>query len=185
MRSLLRFLLFSGAFAAGAFAQQPGATVAATATVKLTLDEALKRAKKNDVTYQASVTNSGLAHEDRVQARDALLPSVAYNNSYIYTQGTGRGDNSVRFIANNAVHEYISQGNVHEFIDVATIADWRRASANAAAARARAQIAARGLVVTVVQTYYAAAAAQEKVLSSQNAADEGERFFKLTQDLEH
>ena len=45
--------------------------------------------------------------------------------------------------------------------------------------------ASRGLVVTVVQDYYSVAAAQQKVLSAQKAADEGDRFLKLTQDLEH
>src|SRR6184192_2617432 len=55
----------------------------------------------------------------------------------------------------------------------------------AAVAKARAEIAARGLVVTVVQDYYAVAAAQQKLLSAQKTADEGDRFFKLTQDLEH
>jgi outer membrane protein TolC len=37
----------------------------------------------------------------------------------------------------------------------------------------------------VVQDYYAVAAAQQKLFSAQKAADEGERFLKLTQDLEH
>ena len=37
----------------------------------------------------------------------------------------------------------------------------------------------------MVQDYYAVAAAQQKLLSSQRVADEGERFLKLTQDLEH
>jgi len=55
----------------------------------------------------------------------------------------------------------------------------------AAAAKARAEIASRGLVVTVVQDYYAVAAAQQKLFSAQKTADEGDRFFKLTQDLEH
>ncbi len=31
----------------------------------------------------------GLAREDRVQARAALLPGVDYNNSFVYTQGNG------------------------------------------------------------------------------------------------
>ena len=39
-------------------------------------------------------------------------------------------------------------------------------------------------MVTVVQNYYSVAAAQQKVLSAQKAADEGDRFLKLTQDLE-
>ena len=37
----------------------------------------------------------------------------------------------------------------------------------------------------MVQTYYGAAAAQLKLEVAQKAADEGERFLKLTQDLEH
>jgi len=38
--------------------------------------------------------------------------------------------------------------------------------------------------VTVVQGYYALAAAQQKLQAAQKAADEGNRFFKLTQDLQ-
>src|SRR5207245_6891567 len=83
-----------------------------------------------------------------------------------------------------AAHEYLSQGNVHQTLDLASISSFRRASAAAAVARAKAEIASRGLVVTVVQSYYAVAAAQRKLLSAQKAADEGDRFFKLTQDLE-
>jgi outer membrane protein TolC len=37
----------------------------------------------------------------------------------------------------------------------------------------------------VVQGYYSVAAAQQKLQSAQKAAEEGDRFFKLTQELEH
>ncbi len=151
--------------------------------VKVTLQDALDRARRIDVAYQAALTDAGVAHQDQKQALNALLPSVTYNNSAIYTQGTGQDDN-LRFIANNAAHEYISQGNVHETLEVAGIAGWRRASAAAAVAKARAEIASRGLVVTVVQDYFLAAAAQPKLEAAQHAADEGERFLNLTQDLE-
>ncbi len=73
---------------------------------------------------------------------------------------------------------------MHETLDLASVSSFRRASAAAAASRARAEIASRGLVVTVVQSFYSVAAAQQKLLSAQKAADEGERFLKLTQDLE-
>lgn len=152
--------------------------------VRLTLQDALHRARRTNVTYQGAVTEARLAQEDQKQAVAGLLPSVNYNNSAIYTQGHGV-DHSVRFIANNAVHEYLSQGNVHEVLDVAGFADARRASAAAAAARARAEVASRGLVVTVVQSFYAAAAAERKLEAAQRAADQGEGFLKLTQDLEH
>jgi outer membrane protein TolC len=163
---------------------------AAAAPVHLTLQDALDLARKNSTKYQAALTGAGLAREDRTQARDAFLPSVVYNNSAIYTQGTSfeaqsAGAAPVIFIANNAVHEYISQANIHEAIDVAAVAGWRRASAAAAVARAQAEIASRGLVVTVVQGFYNVAAAQHKLETAKKGAEEGDRFLKITQDLEH
>jgi outer membrane protein TolC len=151
---------------------------------RLSLQDAIERARRNDPQFQSAQTDAGIAREDRVQARDGLLPSVAYNNSGIYTQAN-RGPLGVIFIANNAVHEYISQGNVHEALDAAMVMNYRRVSAAAAVARARAEIASRGLVVAVVQRYYAVEAAKEKLDAAARAADEGERFLKLTQDLEH
>jgi outer membrane protein TolC len=107
---------------------------------------------------------------------------VTYNNQFIYTQPNQ--EHVVRFIANNTVHEYISQGNVHESIGVAEIADFRRVSATAAVAKAKAEIASRGLVVTVTQLYYALAAAEAKALAAQQTADQGEQFLNLTTNLE-
>jgi outer membrane protein TolC len=130
------------------------------------------------------VTDASIAKEDKIQARDLLLPSVAYNNSAIYSQGNGPGS-TVRFIANNSVHEYLSQGNVHEALDVASFAQYRAAAASASAAKARAEIASRGLVVTVVQNYYGALAAQKKLDAAAKAAQEGEEFLQLTRNLEH
>ena len=150
--------------------------------LQLTLQDALARARKNSVQFQSALTDSAIARQDKWQAGAALLPSVTYNNQAWYTQGKS---GQPIFIANNAVHEYLSQGNVHESVDLASVSSFRRASALAAAAKARAEIASRGLVVTVVQDYYAVAAAQQKVLSAQKAADEGDRFLKLTQELEH
>src|ERR1700747_2236552 len=85
----------------------------------------------------------------------------------------------------SAVRACISQANIHESIDVAGYAAWRRASAAAAVARAQAEIASRGLVVTVVQGYYTLAAPQHKLETAKKGADEGDRFLKLTQNLEH
>jgi outer membrane protein TolC len=160
------------------------AAPAPTPILRLTLQDALARARKNSTQFQAAQTDAAISRRDRYQARTALLPSVNYNTQALYTQSNGPG-NGVRYIANNAVHEYISQGNVHEVLDLASVSNFRRASAAAAVARARAEIASRGLVVTVVQNYYAVAAAQQKLQSAQKTADEGDRFFKLTQDLEH
>ncbi len=168
---------------------QPGSSTAGSA-LRLTLQDALDRARKNSTQFQAALTAAGLAREDRKQAFTSLLPTVVYNNSAIYTQGTGAAASKatgspVVFIANNAVHEYVSQANVHEAIDLAAVQNFRRASAASAVARAQAEIASRGLVVTVVQNYYSVAAAQQKLEAAKKTANEGDSFFKITQDLEH
>ena len=151
-------------------------------TISLTLVDALARAKANSPQFQAALMRLGLAHEDRVQARAALLPGVDYNNSFAYTEGN-RTATGV-FIANNGVHEYISQGAVQQTLGVGQFADYRRAAAAQAVARANAEIAARGLVVTVVQAYYGLEAAQAKVSSMQAANDEAQRFLDLSRKFE-
>jgi len=167
---------------ADAPAKQSPPAAPAGAPVRLTLQDALTLARKNSVQFQSAVTDSAIARQDRFQAGAALLPSVTYNNEALYTQLSK--SNEVLFIANNAAHEYLSQANIHESIDLAAVSSFRRASALAAAAKAKAEIASRGLVVTVVQDYYSVAAAQQKLLSAQKAAEEGDRFLALTQDLE-
>jgi outer membrane protein len=173
-----------------ASAQSASSNAASLSAIRLTLQDALERARKNNVPFQAAVTNAGLTREDRKQALQAMLPSASYNNSAIYTQSSGPVAQAatgvpVIFIANNAVHEYFSQANVHEAIDVAAVANYRKASAAAAVAKAQAEIASRGLVVTVVQGYYSVAAAEQKVEVAKRAAAEGEQFLKITQELEN
>ncbi len=160
-------------------AQQTSA--GASQILRLTLDDAVARARKNSTQFQAAQTDAAIARQDRYQAGAALLPSVTYNNQAISTS-VSKG--TLSFIANNGPHEYLSQANVHESIDLVSISAFRRASAASALAKARAEIASRGLVVTVVQSYYAVAAAQLKLEAAKKNGDEGDRFLKLTQDLE-
>jgi outer membrane protein TolC len=148
----------------------------------LTLNGALQMAKANSVQFRAAQANAALAKEDRVQARSTLLPGVTYNNQFLYTQGNGT--TSGRFIANNAVHEYVSQGNSHEVLSVQQFADYRKAAAMAALARARTEVAARGLVVAVVQNYYAVLAAERRHANAQTGAEEAAHFLSLSEKLE-
>ncbi|MGH9677459.1 MAG: TolC family protein, partial [Candidatus Acidiferrum sp.] len=150
--------------APAASAQAPAA---APGTLRMTLQDALDRARKNSTVFQAAQTDAAIARQDHYQAGASLLPSVVYNNLATYTKLSAQGQNNAIFIANNGAHEYISQANVHEAIDLAGVANFRKASAAAAAARAKAEIASRGLVVTVVQLYYALAAAQHKLETAQ------------------
>ena len=153
------------------------------APLTLTLQDALARARVNSVQFQAALTDQGVAHEDKVQARAALLPSVAYNNQFIYTEPNGTP--SGVFVANNSVHEYLSQGNVHQVFGYTNYADYRRARALEAVARAKAEVAKRGLVVAVVQGYYGLIAAQRKYANVQQAATEAQNFLDLSKKLEH
>jgi outer membrane protein TolC len=163
-------------------AEQATTTADSQAPLVVTLQDSLQRARKLDPTYRSALTDAGIAREDHLQARAALLPSVSENTEYLYTEGNGTS--TPRYIANNDVHEYVSQGNAHEVISGTQFADYTRTSAAAAAARAKAEVAARGLVATVVQTYYAEVVTKRKYANAQLAAGEAKRFLDLSQKLE-
>ena len=176
------------------FAQGAQVTPAQGAPVTITLQDALQRARMNDPQYRSAVTDLGLAREDRVQARAGLLPDVNYNGSFIYTQGVGvrqadcfatpLGCPNSRYVANNGVHEYVSQGDVHQALSLTNVADYRKSNAALALARAKAEVAARGLVVTVTQAYYGLVVAERKYATAQRAEEEASRFLDISQKLE-
>jgi outer membrane protein TolC len=167
-------------------AQTPDASAQGNgAPLTLTLQDALQRARRNDPQYRAALTDLGVARQDHVQARAGLLPSLSYNNSFIYTQGTGTPALAgSRFIANNGVHEYISQADAHQSLSLTGFADYRRSAAALAQSRAKAEIATRGLVVTVTQAYYGLVVAQRKYATAQRAAKEASQFLGISQKLE-
>jgi outer membrane protein TolC len=160
-------------------AQAPPAT---PAPVVITLQDALTRAQKNEPQYRAALTQYGVAREATVQSRAALLPNANFTSSYLYTEGNGTPTG--RFIANNAVHEYLDEGNLHQALSWQMVAEYRQLRAKEALARAQSEIAARGLVVTVTQAYYTAVVAARKYSIAQQAADEAQHFFDITQKLE-
>jgi outer membrane protein TolC len=171
-----------------------GAAVSAPATgTPITLEEAIRRAQVSDVTYRTAAANKSVAGLDKSIARSALLPGVIYHNQYIYTKPgqqsstntliTGTTSTPI-FIANNGVHEYISQAVVSETIGIAGVADYRRLSAEAEAAAARQEVARRGLVATVIGNYFGVLAAERKLGVAQRSAEEAQRFSQLTQKLE-
>jgi outer membrane protein TolC len=173
--------VFNFGLGLGAYAQEPSTQ----APLTLTFQDALTRARANSVQFQSALTDQGVAHQDTVQARAALLPSVNYNTTYLYTQGGTQPTQAARFIANNAVHEYLSQGDVHLAVAYSQFADHSRAGALEAVARAKAEIASRALVVTVIQNFYGLIAAQRKYATMQEAAAEAARFLQLSQKLEN
>ena len=140
-----------------------------SAPVTVTLQDALTRAQANEPQYHAALTEYGVAKEQRIQSRAALLPNVNYDAGFIYTEGNGTHSNTGRYIANNGVHEYISQGNAHQALSLQDVAEYRRASALEALAKAKSEIAARGLVVAVTGAYYGSVVAQRKYSTAQRA----------------
>src|SRR5437016_14546461 len=82
-----------------------------SAPLTITMQDALTRAQANEPQYHAALTEYGVAKEQRIQSRAALLPNVNYDAGFIYTQGNGTHSNTGRYIAKNGVHEYTSQGN--------------------------------------------------------------------------
>jgi outer membrane protein TolC len=153
------------------------------APLVLTLQDALARAKANDPQFRAALTELGLAHQDVVQSRAQLLPNVSYNMQFIYTQGNGSP--SGRYTANNGVHEYIAQGNVHQALSPGMLAEYRHVEAAEALSCAKSEIATRGLVVTVVQAYYGYVVAQRKYATAQKAASEADHFLGISQKLQN
>jgi outer membrane protein TolC len=155
----------------------------------ISLVEAIRRAQASEAGYVAKLAESRATGLDRSIARAALLPNAVYHNQYLYTQPNGQILTSLqtagtqpapRFIANNTVHEYMSQGVVTETLGFAQIAELRRADAAAALARAEAEIARRGLANTVAGLYYTALASTQKVQVADRALREAEDFSSLT-----
>ena len=159
-----------------------------TAPLVITLQDALKRAQANDAQFRSAITDLGVAHQDVVQSRAGLLPNVSYNMEFIYTQGNGDVNGNpvpVRYIANNGVHEYIAQGDVHQALSPGMFAQHGAVKAAEAIARAKAEIATRGLLVTVVQAYEGYVVAQRKYATAQKASSEADHFLDVSQKLQN
>ncbi len=154
------------------------------APLVLTLQDAIARADLNHPQFRAAPTELGIAHQDTLQNRAGLLPSVNYNMAFTYTEGNGTSTG--RFLANNGVHEYVAQGNVHQTLSPGALADYRPpVAATEALSRAKSEIATRGLVVAVVQAYYQYVVAQRKYATAQKAASEADRFLSISQKLQN
>lgn len=191
-------LTLPGALAQTASTPQTAAG-GASAKLVLTLQDAIARAESNDPAYAAAKGNRKIAALDRSIARAALLPNIRYYNQYLYTQGNGTfltsaaGESASRpehpvaapiFIANDAVHEYYSQGVVNETIGLAPVSAYRQAGFTAAQVEAQQEIARRGLVATVVSYYYTLLAADQKYRVMESAEGEAKDFASLTRKLE-
>src|SRR6266700_1278981 len=113
--ALLTVLVMMFLLAGPLLAQETNQVAAASSTaapLTITLQDALTRGRANEPQYRSALTQYGVARENRVQSRAALLPNVNYNAEFLYTQGNGTSTG--RFVGANGVHEYVSEGNAHQ-----------------------------------------------------------------------
>jgi outer membrane protein TolC len=158
-----------------------GVTFAQTPTI--TLQDALARARQYGGQIQTANLAALQAREDRAQARANTLPNVSALNQFIYTEGNGTP--SGVFVANDGVHIYNEQAVVHQdLLSLVRHGEIRRAMAAEAIAKAKIEVAARGVSATVVQDYYAIVSAQRKYTNSQSSLKEAERFFDISRKQE-
>ena len=164
---------------------QPSGPGQATPPITITLQDALERARKNDLGFLTAVGDAKSAHEDRLQSRNAMLPSLSESTQFLNTQGNGKTAEG-RFVTNDGVHVYREWAVLHQDLSPNTYlrTGYHHASAAEAIAKAKLEIARRGLTVTVTKTYYALGVAQRKYATAQQALDQGKHFFDITQALE-
>jgi len=151
--------------------------------LQLTLQQAIDRAKQYGPSFLTANLAASSAHEDAAQAKSALLPGVSALSQYIYTQPNGTP--SGIFVSNDGPHVYNQQALVHgDLYAPGKRADYHRALAAEAVARAKAEVAARGLVAVVVQDYYAMAVAERKLQNTRQALREARQFLDVTEQQE-
>ena len=154
-----------------------------TGPITLTLQDAMQRARQYEQQIYSANIAAQLAHEDTIQAKAALLPTAEGQSGYIYTQPNGTP--SGVFVPNDGPHVYIDQLNVHaDVYDPGKRADYRRTIAAEAVAKARRDIAERGLVATVSEDFYSMVAAQRKIVNAQASLKEARDFQDLTEKQE-
>ncbi|HEY6293747.1 MAG TPA: TolC family protein [Terriglobia bacterium] len=163
----------------------PGEGAETGPPVTITLQDALERARRNSPEYLSAVTDARNAHEDRIQARASLLPSVNTTTQELLTTG-GSVLPTGRFVTNDGVHVYRAWGVFHEEVNpnLLTLTGYRRATVAEALAQAKAEIARRGLTVTVTQSYYTLVVGQRKYATAQQSLGQANEFLKTTRELE-
>jgi outer membrane protein TolC len=165
---------------------QPSGPGQATPPTTVTLQDALERARKLDPTLLGAVSDARSAREDRLQARNAMLPTITATTQYLGTQGNGGKVSDGRFVTNDGIHVYRAWGVFHEDLSPALMMGtaYTRAKAAEALANAKSEIARRGLAVTVTKNYYGVVVAQRKYATAQAGLDQAKHFMDITQDLE-
>lgn len=161
-------------------------TGAAQPPITITLADAIARARKVDAQYLSAQGDARNAHDDTLQARNAMLPQASATSQFLGAQGNGGRTNIGRFVTQDGVHVYRAWGVFTQNLSPTTYlgTGYHQAQAAEALAKAKGEIAQRGLTVTVTKTYYTLAEAQRNYSVEQAALDQAQHFLKITQDAE-
>ncbi|MGH9558001.1 MAG: TolC family protein [Bryobacteraceae bacterium] len=150
---------------------------------EIKIEDALARARQYGGQVQTATLSALQAAEDTKQVRAGRLPSLNAFNQFIYTEGNGTP--SGVFVANDGVHVYNEQAVVHEeLLSLVRRGELNRALAAEAVARAKVEVAARGLNATVIGNYYAIVLAQRNAANLQTSVQEAEKFLDITRKQE-
>lgn len=154
------------------------------APLTLTLKDALERAQMNAPQLLAAISDVNSAREDLLQARAARRPSAGARSEYLGTQGNGLIP-SGRFVTNDGVHVYRDWAIVHQDFNAALLkTGYQRAGEAEAIAKAKVEIARRGLAATVTRAYYTLLTGQRKYATAQQALDQAKQYLDVSQRLE-
>ena len=168
------------------YIQAPGAAKAGAPTT-ITLTDAMERARKLDPTLVGAQYDARSAREDRMQARNAMLPTITGTSQYLNTEGNGGRVSDGRFVTNDGVHIYREWARLPSgpFSRPADGNGIYAGQSGRSHANAKAEIARRGLAVTVTKAYYALVVAQRKYAAAQAGLDQAKHFMDITGDLQH
>jgi outer membrane protein TolC len=184
-----KFLPLAALLTGAAIAQPPAlppnpqAQTVAEAPLHITMEDALARARAVSPQLLSANLGAQIAHQDTVQAKAALLPNAQAFSQYIYTQPNGTLTGI--FVSNDGPHVYNDQAQIHgDIYAPGKIADYHRAIAAEAVARARADLAVRGIVATVAQNYYGMVVGERKLANAHASLNEAQTFLDITTKLE-
>ena len=155
------------------------------APLVLTLADALQRAKVNEPTFLASAAEAAIAQEELTQAKASMLPAFGATTQYIGNQESP-ALRTGRFVSMDGVNMYRAWITAHQELSTGTFSGalFRKADAAAEAARAKLDVAQRGLVVTVTRNYYGLISAERKYATAQLSAQQAQRFFDIAKQQE-
>ena len=161
----------------------PATAAPPAAAAPLSLQDALAQARANSPQFRTAQLAADLAAEDRKQARAATLPWLSGFSQIIRTEDNGTP--SGVWVANDGPKVYNDWLTVRgEIFSPGKWAEYRGASAAEAVARAKADVAGRGLVATIVTNYYTLVVSGRKLASARQSVREAQQFLGIAQQQE-